>query len=184
MGWAYGSETPAGAETRSRRPRVMSYKRRLWNGNVPGLTIWLFLFERRGLLFDVEYLCMVHKSVSFTNKPIIQPRLCDTLPGPHSIENTAMLPIYFRYHMNSARWKSGQDSRYRKAMDGGYKPEIAPFDGLRLVTLIISALSKARLTINSRIMHFSVKHILYNIWKFWLKRQGRFLTPPFSDHVA
>ncbi len=34
-------------------------------------------------------------------------------------------------------------------MDAGYKPEIAPFDGLRFVTLIISALSKARLTINS-----------------------------------
>ncbi len=37
-------------------------------------------------------------------------------------------------------------------MDAGYKPEIAPFDGLRFVTLIISALSKARLTINSRNM--------------------------------
>ena len=51
--------------------------------------------------------------------------------------------------MNSGLQKSDQDSRYRKAMDGGYKPEIAPFDGLRFVTLIISALSKARLTINS-----------------------------------
>jgi len=39
-------------------------------------------------------------------------------------------------------------------MDAGYKPEIAPFDGLRFVTLIISALSKARLTINSRIVQY------------------------------
>ena len=52
-------------------------------------------------------------------------------------------------------------------MDGGYKPEIAPFDGLRFVTLIISALTKARLTINSRNLHSLLEWQAYNIWSFW-----------------
>ena len=43
-------------------------------------------FERIGLVLDVEYFCVVRKSGSFTNKAIIQSKVYDTLPRPHSIK--------------------------------------------------------------------------------------------------
>jgi len=55
-------------------------KYRSENGNGVRLEYLTIFFERTGLVLDIEYFCVVHKSGSFIDKPIIQSKVCDTFP--------------------------------------------------------------------------------------------------------